>query len=369
MLPFMANSFSKKDVASPSQSLKGFVNSKDSSSTHLVAKNIATQKSDLVVRFGHLGDVVLTTGVLNYYGKRQQRKFDVLTQPAWAPLFLGNAFVNNVIAFPKGLTTREEVAFFRSLSYEYKGQELLDLHGNMRSRMLRFFWQGNISHYNKMGLARRLFLLSKGHMCGSLLRTYNVPQRYAAAFSSGSIPSPLELLPSVILQESEKLWAKKTLFEVYGSQYEGQIIAIHPFASHVPKTWSSAKWKAMVELLDKKGIRWIAVGVGEDLFEGSRQSFINRTSLRETAALLAECKCLLTGDSGPMHLASSVETPVVALFGPTTKEWGFYPAGKSDIILESDAMCRPCSLHGKSTCGKQCLEEITPESVFRSLGC
>ena len=67
-----------------------------------------------------------------------------------------------------------------------------------------------------------------------------------------------------------------------------------------------------------------------------------------------------------MHLASAGRTPVVALFGPTGPEWGFYPEGPLDVVLETDLPCRPCSLHGTATCKntQRCLRDIMPETVL-----
>lgn len=60
---------------------------------------------------------------------------------------------------------------------------------------------------------------------------------------------------------------------------------------------------------------------------------------------------------------------VLALFGPTTEEWGFFPAGPKDRVLESQLDCRPCTLHGKKHCDRNhaCMQSITPEQVMRAL--
>jgi ADP-heptose:LPS heptosyltransferase len=70
-----------------------------------------------------------------------------------------------------------------------------------------------------------------------------------------------------------------------------------------------------------------------------------------------------------MHLASGVQTPVVALFGPTHRAWGFFPEGVSDIVIEADEECRPCSLHGKKVCDKDqaCMQSIEPQRVLQSV--
>ena len=82
-----------------------------------------------------------------------------------------------------------------------------------------------------------------------------------------------------------------------------------------------------------------------------------------------EADVLVTGDSGPMHLANGVDTPVLAMFGPTCREWGFFPSGPNDRVIQLDMPCRPCSLHGSGTCskGNACIMDILPDRVLAEL--
>ncbi|KPK69796.1 hypothetical protein AMJ82_04700, partial [candidate division TA06 bacterium SM23_40] len=92
-----------------------------------------------------------------------------------------------------------------------------------------------------------------------------------------------------------------------------------------------------------------------------------RTTVGELAAVLARCRVLVTNDSGPMHVATGVGTPVVAIFGATTPELGFAPLGERDIIVSRSLECRPCSLHGSERCPVgtfECMEGIEAQEVF-----
>jgi len=89
-----------------------------------------------------------------------------------------------------------------------------------------------------------------------------------------------------------------------------------------------------------------------------------------SAALLKEARCTVSGDTGLMHLSTAVGTPVVALFGPTVRNFGFTPYRARATILERDLSCRPCSAHGGPSCPigtHACLEELTPEVVFEAV--
>jgi heptosyltransferase-2 len=92
-----------------------------------------------------------------------------------------------------------------------------------------------------------------------------------------------------------------------------------------------------------------------------------KTDLKVLSALIARCRLFVTNDSGPMHLASAAQVPVVAIFGPTTRELGFFPYGPKSTVVELDMPCRPCSLHGGHKCPLnhfKCMRDVTPEMVL-----
>ena len=70
-------------------------------------------------------------------------------------------------------------------------------------------------------------------------------------------------------------------------------------------------------------------------------------------------------------MATAVGTPVVAIFGSSVKEFGFYPYRAQSTVLENnEAKCRPCSHIGKKACPKKhfmCMLEIMPEIVFNKV--
>jgi len=73
--------------------------------------------------------------------------------------------------------------------------------------------------------------------------------------------------------------------------------------------------------------------------------------LLASAALIGRCAVLVSNDSAPVHLASAMGTPTVALFGPTTPALGFGPLAPRALALdESTLPCRPCHAHGPASC-------------------
>ncbi|HMU62585.1 MAG TPA: glycosyltransferase family 9 protein, partial [Gemmatimonadales bacterium] len=92
--------------------------------------------------------------------------------------------------------------------------------------------------------------------------------------------------------------------------------------------------------------------------------------LQGTGALLSRASALVSGDTGVMHMATGVGTPVVALFGPTVEAFGFFPYRARATVLQRDLPCRPCSRMGGPVCPlghHACLRDIGPDAVASAL--
>lgn len=139
-----------------------------------------------------------------------------------------------------------------------------------------------------------------------------------------------------------------------------KLLAVHPWTSDPLKQWPVNNFRRLSELLAQQPDTKIVVIGGNEETPESAEYFSNigenvinlsgKTGLKELAVLLSKCKLLISGDSGPVHLACAVGTPVLALFrndipGKTAKRWG--PWGKGNIVIE-----------------KKRLSEITVDEVF-----
>lgn len=331
-------------------------------------KKVDNTAKAVVVRLGHMGDVALTTGVLEHWRTTRNMRFVFVTRESFAPILHGHPAVEQVWAVDEQAlgSTRAWLRECNRLAREFGHLPLLDLHGSLRSRILGMRWPGTVRRYPKLGLQRRIFSRTGARRFQSMLERTNVPQRYAMTLERDHTPADA-LLPQITLFPEEQEQARSTLPPL---RADGPLVALHPYATHPSKQWPEAHWRSLTELLEQAEIDWIVVGRSKTpLFPESPNDLTNRTNLRTTCALLAEANTMVTNDSGPMHLASGVGTPVVALFGPTAKAWGFYPAGTRDMVLERDMDCRPCSLHGAEACanGLACLSGISAKQAMRAV--
>jgi heptosyltransferase-2 len=158
-----------------------------------------------------------------------------------------------------------------------------------------------------------------------------------------------------------------------------EIVAFAPGAHWETKTWPREHFAELISLVTARGLRPVLIGGAEDaalnadLARAAGPTALDLTgklSIMESAAVLALSAALVTNDSAPLHLAEAVGTPVVAFFGPTVKEFGYFPRLEASRVLEAPLGCRPCSRNGARACPygtKECLVTITPAMAFEAL--
>ncbi|MGX9365812.1 glycosyltransferase family 9 protein [Desulfoplanes sp. PS50] len=333
-----------------------------------------TNKQFLVIRLSHLGDVVLTTGVLDYWHRKHGWTFHVVTSQAMLPIFFHHPAIRDLVS----VTGNEKpfwpwIGFCRFLRKRYGNLPLIDLHGTLRSRLLGALWPSKVFRYPKMGCSRRLYQHFRHEPSKKRLDATNVPQRYSLALEK-TPPFANELAPRIFLRDQERAWARRTL-EPLGHR---PIVALHPYATHPAKTWPRERWFDLVDRLHRKGIATMIIGQSDLPFVGPEAGSLpegsvppdmdltNETDLAQTSAVLERANVLVSGDSGPMHLGTAVDTPVIALFGPTCRQWGFYPSGPRDRVISLNKPCSPCSLHGRGRCTQDmaCMREINVSTVL-----
>ena len=160
-----------------------------------------------------------------------------------------------------------------------------------------------------------------------------------------------EAHPHLQLTENEHSQAHRLLTEA-GVESDKLIIGVHPGGNWEYKLWSVKKYAELADLLTEKYNATILLFAGPH--ERRLQSdvadmmnfqpiIIDTDNLREVAALIASCNIYIGNDTGPMHIASAVGTPVIALFG-STNYIRSGPYGDNHTVVQSgiDLGCNPC---------------------------
>ncbi len=326
--------------------------------------------SSLVIQTAFLGDVVLTTPLLTALAGRHG-PVDVITTPGAAPLLETHPAVRRVVPYDKRGRDRGW-AGLRDLSGRMRaeGYERAYLpHRSLRTAVLAFlaripvrigFHDGWPFFYTEV--RRRP---AEGHEVDRLLALAEEP---AGAYAPSLHPTP----------EDEQ--AADALLSAGGIANGVPFIAVAPGS-----IWGSKRWPYYGELAVRIAARMpvVVVGGGEDVGLGTTiVEAVGRTggravnacgklTLRQSAALIERAHVLVTNDSAPLHVATAMGTPIVAVFGPTLPEFGFGPLRSGDVALGVTGLgCRPCSRHGPPRCPlshHRCLRDLAPDVVAAAI--
>jgi heptosyltransferase-2 len=154
-------------------------------------------------------------------------------------------------------------------------------------------------------------------------------------------------------------------------------IVLAPGSVWATKCWGDEKFQALVALYELAGIPSVIIGGMNDRPKGERVACGNsmvidltgKTSLVEAASIITGARLVIANDSAPVHIATAVRTPVVAIFGPTVPEFGFLPPQAMGRVMQTDLWCRPCTSHGPETCPiytHDCMKLISVEEVLHA---
>jgi heptosyltransferase-2 len=136
------------------------------------------------------------------------------------------------------------------------------------------------------------------------------------------------------------------------------------------KRWPPESFASLARALAEDGIRTVMVGSGGDrataacvaAAECGILDLVGRTDLAALAGVLAACRAVVSNDSGPMHLAAAVGTPVTAIFG-STDEHATGPLGPGHTVVAHDTWCRPCLLR-ECPLDHQCMRGVEVAQVL-----
>ena len=178
--------------------------------------------------------------------------------------------------------------------------------------------------------------------------------------------------PTVVFSEDDRDYVQR-LFNKNQIKDGELVVVVAAGARSSTKRWKKEGYRKLIERLPKEcKAKIIMVGdkqdellVGEIIAQIKPRPFnlCGKTTIGQLASVLAKCKLLISNDSAPMHLAWAVDTPVVAIFGPTDYK-KYAPCGPLDVVIRKGLSCSPCeqSLCPKGT--RECMKLITADEVL-----
>ncbi|HEV8380856.1 MAG TPA: lipopolysaccharide heptosyltransferase II [Gemmatimonadales bacterium] len=325
----------------------------------------------LVIQTAFLGDVVLTTPLLSALAARHG-PVDVVTTPLAAPLLETHPAVAKVIPYDKR-GADGGWAGARRLARRLKGERYERAY--LPHRSLRTAAVALLARIpSRIGFSGPWSFLYTEARPKPRTGGAHETDRLLALANGASAVYPPQLRPTAGDDQ-----AVTELLETLGK-------GVEPFIALAPGSiWGSKRWPYYPELAARLAdhIAIVVVGGSADVGLGdeivaavgpSSRWAVNacgRLTLRQSAALIGKAQVLVTNDSAPLHLATAMGTPIVALFGPTVTEFGFGPVRAGDMALGVDGLlCRPCSAHGPPQCPlghHRCMRELTADAVITAI--
>jgi len=338
--------------------------------------NTSLQSPVLVVQTAFLGDAVLTLPMLDaLHSARPNIILDVLCTPEIQEIFASHMAVHEVLVYDKRGRDKGLNSLWRwAKVIRQKGYKTaLVPHRSFRSALLA--WLGNIPRRVGFGLSQGRWLL-----------TQIVPFEWGIH----DVERNMKLLdalgihtPSPTLQLTVNPQAMESILQRYrddGIQSSDRLLGINPGSIWPTKRWLPERFAELSDrVIRELNMKVVFFGgkkdipIVESVIQSMREIPLNwagKTNLQELIAAISRCNLFLTNDSGPMHIAVATHVSTIAIFGPTTRELGFFPYGNDHVVIERDLECRPCGLHGAERCPLghfKCMKEISVENVFQTI--
>ena len=339
-------------------------------------------KKILIIRLSSLGDILLSTPLIRLLRQKYpQVQLDFLVRKEYSELLRYHPGISRLIEFDvrgKYAALSDMRKKIRLTRYDV----ILDIHKNLRSRYLCLglpllsFFRTRVYRLRKNQFIRFLLVKFKINLYRKLYgRVIPVWEKYLrTACSLGIVPDSGKL--EIYLPEETAKAVQKFLSVLKGNNWN---IVIAPGARHFSKCWPKEYFAELIQqFFAKAGWRTVLVGGAEDvpviekilrqLPEGMAVSAAGKLTLLETTALIKQSRLMISNDSGLMHLGAAMDVPLIAIFGSTVEELGFFPNSPKAVVMENRGLyCRPCSHIGRSDCPEKhfrCMREITAENIL-----
>ncbi len=331
----------------------------------------------LIVQTSFLGDVVLSTPVFAAIRKHfPDAHVAVMVRPESAGILADHPAVDEVLVDDKhgathGWGTWRTVRQLRERRFDL----VVSLHKSFRTAWMlaaariprRLGFRESAGWFLFQRTTRRDKSKHEVERNLAILRCLDLDPR-------DSVTQPYVACSPVSIERFHALLAE------HGIERGRMLIGVAPGSAWATKRWTLEGYAALLRdvqeqlaavplLLGAKGDMEYAAAV-QHAAGGLAINLVGATNLPQLVAAIDQCAVLVSNDSAPLHIAVARDTPVVAIFGPTTPRMGFGPFTQRATVVEKELSCRPCSRHGGATCPigtHACMKDIGPDEVLVAL--
>ena len=311
----------------------------------------------LIIRFSSMGDIVLTTPVIRCVKNQLNAEVHVLTKPEYTSLLNQNPYIDKIRILQPTLS--QTVLDVRREKYDL----IIDLHNNMRSRIISAISRSRIIRYDKLNLLKWLMVRFK---INRLPAGKHLIDRYFEALKPVGIVDDGMGLDFFIGPED----AETAHQLISNLRYQVLILGATYYTKRIPANKCE-------EIISSSPLTTILLG-GKDVQETAKtlserfpQAVLNycgQLNVGASAAVIRHAVKVYSGDTGMMHIAAALQKELIVLWGSTIPEFGMFPyyghhnEPKNINVEVKGLSCRPCSKLGFNTCPKKhfkCMNGIT----------
>lgn len=307
-------------------------------------------KKILVIQTAFIGDVVLATALLeSLHQELPKAQIDFLVRKGNESLFQAHPFLHEVLVWDKKSNKYQN---WIGLLFKIRSKKY-DVVINVQRFAATGAWTVLSKAKLKIGFDKNPF---------SFLFTHAVVHQFSAIGLHEIDRNHLLLSPLFTTPVAKPTLYPSAADELAVMNYQQTpYICIAPASVWFTKQFPLEKWVEFINEIAFNGTIYILGGPGDKLLGDQilqkvhRKGVVNlsgRLSFLASAALQKKAVLNYVNDSAPMHFASAVNAPVVAIYCSTLPSFGFGPLSDHSFVVESKVSlaCRPCGLHGKKQC-------------------
>lgn len=314
----------------------------------------------LVVRFSSIGDIVLTTPVVRCLNKQLGATIHFLTKKSFVNVIEDNPYIDKIYSIEKHIDEVKNELIQQQYDY------VIDLHGNLRTLTLKHALKTKSFTFEKLNLQKWLLVNTKINR----LPNIHIVDRYLDTVKKLNISNDGQGLDFFLRKEDQvdsSIFCEKFITIAIGAQH---------FTKQIPES-------LILEIIQQLGnFQILLIGGPGDTAKGDRivansssnvLNLCGKYNLKQSASIVSSSTCLITADTGMMHIAAALKVKIVSIWGSTVPAFGMYPYMDQNlysIIQNENLSCRPCSKIGFNSCPKKhfnCMKQLNATIVVNHL--
>ncbi|MEE9554216.1 MAG: glycosyltransferase family 9 protein, partial [candidate division Zixibacteria bacterium] len=315
------------------------------------------------------GDVILSTPIFEALKEKiSDCRITAVIRPESVSLVENNPHVNDLVVYDKYGVDHGISGMIRTARKLRGNHQAIIVQRHLRSALIAFL----------AGIPERI-----GYENSSAKLLYTRKVRYREEFHE--VRRCLSLIdtedgvykPRIFIDEKTE---KEALGKISDIGITGEYAVVAPGSVWPTKRYPY--YPGLIHLIGERfGLPVIMLGGKDDILEaksieeGCRirpRNLVGKTFLLESASIISKAKIVFANDSAPAHIAAAMDTPVVAIFGSTVKEFGFVPYSEISAVVDiGELYCRPCGIHGTEKCPEKhfrCMMELPPSKIIEVAG-